>query len=319
VNTRSRSSLARFAWFVLSYNVLVILWGAYVRATGSGAGCGAHWPLCNGEIVPLAPTTEMLVEFSHRASSGLALVAVVLLGAWVSRRVEAGHPARRGALFSVVFIVTEALLGAGLVLFRLVAHDESLARAMVMPLHLVNTLVLLLCLTLTAHWLSGGAATSLAKRTRVFGILVTLLVLMVGVGKTGAIAALGDTLYPSRSLLDGLLADVSSTTSLLLRLRVLHPILGLAAAVALVFGVAAVPIGANQHRGRAARRAVNVLAVTQVLIGFANAWLLAPVWLQLLHLLVADLLWIALVLTAAAALAGTATSGDSRPALRTSG
>lgn len=303
MNTRSHSSLARFAWFVLAYNVIVILWGAYVRATGSGAGCGAHWPLCNGEVVPRAPTAEMLVEFSHRASSGLALVAVVLLGLWVYRTLEAGHPARRGALLSVVFIVTEALLGAGLVLFRLVAHDESLARAMVMPLHLVNTLVLLLCLTLTAHWLSGGAAIRLAGRARVLGAVAMLLALMVSVGTTGAIAALGDTLYPSRSLLDGLGADLSPASSLLLRLRVLHPILGLATAVALAFGLAALPIRADQRRGRLARRAVPALAAAQVLIGVANIWLLAPVWMQLLHLLVADLLWITLVLTSAEALA----------------
>ena len=130
--------LARYAWFVLAWNVGVILWGAYVRATGSGAGCGAHWPLCNGEVVPRAPSTEMLIEFSHRLSSGLALVAVVLLAVWTWRTLAAGHPARRGAAASLAFIVIEALLGAGLVLFRLAAQDESVARAMVMPLHLAN-------------------------------------------------------------------------------------------------------------------------------------------------------------------------------------
>ena len=207
MNTRSHASLARFAGLVLFYNVLVILWGAYVRATGSGAGCGAHWPLCNGEVVPRAPSAEMLIEFSHRLTSGLALVAVVVLAVRVWRTVAAGHPARRAAVASLVFIVVEALLGAGLVLFRLVAEDESLARAMVMPLHLANTLILLLCLTLTAHFLSGGAPVAISGRARTVGVVVALLVLMIGVGKTGAIAALGDTLYPSTSFLDGLEAD----------------------------------------------------------------------------------------------------------------
>ncbi|MCX6549861.1 MAG: COX15/CtaA family protein [Acidobacteria bacterium] len=309
MNATPRPGLARFAWFVLAYNVIVILWGAYVRATGSGAGCGAHWPLCNGEVVPRAPSAEMLVEFSHRVSSGLALVAVIVLVVWVWRQVAAGHPARRGAAASLVFIITEALLGAGLVLFRLVAHDESLARAMVMPLHLANTLILLLCLTLTAHWLSGGAPLRLKGRARVFGILVALLVLFIGVGKSGAVAALGDTLYPSRSLLDGIQADVSSTASLLLRLRILHPALGVVLAAALVFGLAAIPIAADDRRGRMARRAVGVLAAAQVVLGVMNVWLLAPVWMQLLHLLVADLLWIALVLTASGALAEPAVAG----------
>jgi len=297
------SKLSRFAWFVLAWNVGVVLWGAYVRATGSGAGCGAHWPLCNGEVVPRAPDTAMLIEFSHRVTSGLALVLVFVLAAWIWRTMAAGHPARRAGAASAVFIVVEALLGAGLVLFRLVAQDESLARAMVMPLHLANTMVLLLCLTLAAHFLSGGAPVAVSGRTRTFGILVALLVLMIGVGKTGAIAALGDTLYPSASLLDGLRADLAPTSTLLLRLRILHPALGVAVGAMLVFGAAAISIGAGDRRGRLARRAVAVLAGVQVVLGFVNVWLLAPVWMQLTHLLAADLLWIALVLLTASALA----------------
>ena len=297
------TKLARFAWFALFYNVLVILWGAYVRATGSGAGCGAHWPLCNGEVIPQAPGVAMLIEFSHRVSSGLALLVVVALFVWVRRAVPAGSPARRAAAASLVFIVAEALLGAGLVLFRLVAQNESLARALVMPLHLANTLVLLLCLTVTAHWLSGGSPISIDGRKRRLGIAVALLVLVIGVGKTGAVAALGDTLYPAVSLSAGFAADTSPTASLLLRLRILHPALALATAVALLFGLTALPVGPTDRRGQLARRSVYVLTVVQVLFGFANIWMLAPVWMQLVHLLLADLLWIALVLTVASTLA----------------
>jgi heme A synthase len=79
------STLARFAWGVLVYNLGVIVWGAYVRATRSGAGCGAHWPLCNGEVIPQSPDAAMLIEFSHRVTSGLALVSVVVLFAWAWR------------------------------------------------------------------------------------------------------------------------------------------------------------------------------------------------------------------------------------------
>jgi heme A synthase len=295
--------LARYAWFVLAWNVAVILWGAYVRATGSGAGCGAHWPLCNGEVVPRAPDTEMLIEFSHRLSSGLALVAVAALAVWTWRAVAPGHQARKAAGASLVFIVVEALLGAGLVLFRLVAQDESLARAMVMPLHLANTLVLLLCLTLTAHFLSGGAPVALRGRGRTFGLLLALLILMIGVGKTGAIAALGDTLYPARSFMDGFMADLAPTSALLLRLRILHPALGVAVGAMLVFGAGAVALSSADRRGRLAKRAVVALAIFQVVLGFVNVWLLAPVWMQLAHLLTADLLWIALVVLTASALA----------------
>jgi len=121
--------LHRFAWVVLGWNLAVILWGAFVRASGSGAGCGAHWPLCNGEVLPRAPALATMVEFTHRATSGVALLLVLALVLWVFRSRPAGHPARRAAAMAGALILTEAAVGAGLVLFRLVAQDESVARA----------------------------------------------------------------------------------------------------------------------------------------------------------------------------------------------
>jgi heme A synthase len=299
------TKLARYAWLVLTYNLGVIAWGAYVRATGSGAGCGAHWPLCNGEVIPRAPTAEMLVEFSHRASSGLALVAVVVLLVWAFRACEAGHPARRGAVLAMIFMLTEAALGAGLVLFQLVADNPSMAHAIAMVAHLANTFLLLAALTLTAHWAGGGADVSLglATRGRLVGVLAAGLLGLIAVGKSGAVAALGDTLYPVRSMAEGFTIDLSTSANLLIRLRVLHPALAMLLGALLVFGVARVPLPVDAPIGRRARQAVVVLAIAEVLGGFLNLWLLAPVWMQMVHLLMADLLWIALVLLAASALA----------------
>src|SRR6476619_8099844 len=153
--------LARFTWVVLIYNVAVIVWGAYVRATGSGAGCGAHWPLCNGEIIPRSGRVATLIEFSHRLTSGAALAAVVFLLIWTWRACRPGHPARRGAALAMFFMLTEAGVGAGLVLFQLVADNASFARAMFLSVHLINTFTLLAFLALTAWSLSGGAPVSL--------------------------------------------------------------------------------------------------------------------------------------------------------------
>ena len=150
--------MARAAWLVLVYNLAVIAWGAYVRASGSGAGCGAHWPLCDGRIIPRSLGLATLIEYSHRITSGLALISVVLLLVWVRRVCPPGHPARRGALMSLVFMLTEAAVGAGLVLFELVADNASMARALFMAVHLTNTFILVAWLTLTAWWLSGGEA-----------------------------------------------------------------------------------------------------------------------------------------------------------------
>lgn len=296
------STLARTAWLVLAYNLGVILWGAYVRATGSGAGCGAHWPLCDGRIVPRSLGVATLIEYSHRLTSGLALLAVVGLLVWVRRACPPGHPARRGALMSLAFILTEAAVGAGLVLFELVADNASVARALFMSVHLTNTFILVAWLTLTAWWLSGDNPISFREAPAAAMALAGLMGAVLLVSVSGAVAALGDTLFPASTLADALAADLSPASHLLIRLRVLHPALAVATTVLLV--VAAPLLARRRAGGDALRlgRLVGAIAAVQVLVGFANVVLLAPVWMQLVHLLIADLLWITLVLLAATVL-----------------
>lgn len=294
--------LARTAWLVLAYNLAVIAWGAYVRATGSGAGCGAHWPLCDGRLVPRSLGVGTLIEYSHRITSGLALLSVVLLFVWVRRACPAGHPARRGAAMTVVFMLMEAAVGAGLVLFELVADNASIARALFMAVHLTNTFILVAWMTLTAWWLSGGdpvePGASPGHALTVGGLLgaVTL------VGVSGAIAALGDTLFPSQTLAEALAADLSPTSHLLIRLRVFHPALAITTAVLLIVAAPILARRVDTPMAQRLARGVATLAVLQVVAGVVNVALLAPVWMQLLHLLLADLLWITLVLLGAVVL-----------------
>ncbi len=300
--------VARFAWAVLVYNVAVILWGAYVRATGSGAGCGSHWPLCNGVIIQRGATAATLIEYSHRITSGLALLSVIALLAWTWRATRAGHPARIGAVLSVVFMLSEAAVGAGLVLFQLVAENASAARAMFMGVHLLNTFVLLACISLTAWWLSadlplkGGWHLSAKGASGLFPIGAGGL-LILAASSSGAVAALGDTLFPMATLTEALHADLSATSHLLIRLRLLHPVL--AAAAALVLVGTAWRLADDTTVARRLARVVVVAATVQIVLGIMNVLLLAPVWLQLTHLLVADIVWISLVLLSAAALAVT--------------
>jgi cytochrome c oxidase assembly protein subunit 15 len=294
--------LARFARVVLGWNVVVILWGAFVRATGSGAGCGAHWPLCNGEVVPRAPALETMIEFTHRATSGIALLLVFALALWVFREKPRGHPARRAAGASVFFILTEAAVGAGLVLFRLVGENDSVARALFMAGHLANTFVLLACLTLCAHWCATDAPLQPEAVSRFRWPLAAGAIALVGVGKSGAVAALGDTLYPAQSILGGLAQDVSPTAHFLVQLRVAHPILALAGALLMAFAASRVLQATADATARGAAWAVSGLALLQLAAGLANVALLAPVWMQIVHLFLADLLWIAFVLLAVRAL-----------------
>lgn len=294
---------ARYAWITLAYNVAVILWGAMVRASGSGAGCGSHWPLCNGEVVPRAPRIETVIEFSHRLTSGIALLLVVGLVVWAFRGWPRGHAARKAAAFSLFFMLSEAAVGAGLVLFELVADNKSMARALFMATHLVNTFLLLGAMTLTAHFASGGAPFRLRGQGWLGGgiVLGGLGLLLSGV--SGAIAALGDTLFPATSLAHALEQDLSPTAHLLIRLRLFHPGIAVAAA-GLAFYLALKLL--NSRLGPGTDRFAwwtCGLVVLQILAGAVNVMLLAPVWLQIVHLLLADFLWIAFLRLGATALA----------------
>jgi heme A synthase len=290
--------LARFAWGVLAYNIAVILWGAYVRASGSGAGCGSHWPFCNGEVLPRSPGVATMIEFSHRATSGLALLAIVALLVWTLRATRAGHPARGGAWTSLFFILTEAALGAGLVLFRLVADNATMARALFMAAHLMNTFILVACLTLTAYWLSGGAPLKVRGAGWRGGAVALGLAALILTGISGAVAALGDTLFPAGSLAEALSNDLSPTSHLLIRLRVLHPAIAIGTGLLIAFGAPRLQRGDVDTSGRLAGAAA-ALAALQLAVGIANVILLAPIWMQLVHLLVGDALWIACVLLSA--------------------
>ncbi len=291
-----------YAWLVLIYNLAVILWGAFVRATGSGAGCGGHWPDCNGVVIPVAPQLATIIEFAHRTTSGVSLVLVAVLLVWAWLRYPKGHIVRLGAAGSVFFIITEALVGAGLVLFGWVAKDTSVYRPIADSVHLVNTFFLLAMLTLTAWWASGGARVQLRGQGAFKWALAAGLVGVMVIAVTGTVTALGDTLFPAGSLAEGLQQDASATASFLIRLRVIHPILAIAVGGYLLFLLSFLG-GRASHAGAGRLEwTVRALVFVQIFAVAINVILLAPIWMQLVHLLLADLVWIALVLYSASLL-----------------
>ena len=297
---------SRLAWVTLAYTALVGLWGGYVRATGSGAGCGAHWPLCNGEVIPRPESLATWIEFSHRLSSGLDLILVAVLAIWAWRIFPRGHLVRLGAGLSSFFIITEALLGAGLVLFELVAQDASLTRAFSMALHLLNTFLLLASLALTAFWATGFVG----PRQKPSWLLLVGAVGILLAGISGAVAALGDTLFPATSLATGLNQTWQEASHVFLRLRAFHPLL------AVVFGIW-VALTALKFLGRPAPLgplAIGVLTLVglQIAAGLINLVLLAPIPMQITHLALAYSLWITQVLLIDAS-ASEVTIGDEIP------
>ena len=297
-------ALRRFAWGVLAYFIAVILWGTLVRATGSGAGCGEHWPLCNGTVVQHSPRIDTIIEFTHRLTSGISFFSVVGLLVWTYRRTERGHLARGAAVAAVVFTLIEAILGAMLVKLGLTAQSTSPLRAPYLALHLTNTLLLLAALTLAAHMLSRPQGYARAQiRLVAPGGAITAIITVLVVGVTGSLAALGDTLFPASSIGQALAQDFSSTSEWLVRWRWTHPTVAFVSSVFLIWllvRAAHKPAGEKSYwdnRGLAAL--VLVLLAAQYVLGVLDVFLLAPVWLQVAHLLGADVLWAALVVLTA--------------------
>lgn len=297
--------LRAYAWTTLAVTLGVILWGAYVRVSGSGAGCGKEWPICKGKLLPTMTSLEMFVEYAHRASSGVITVMVMVLLAWSLYALPRRHPGRAGALASAFFVLTEGAVGAAIVLFERVARDKSAARAAWMSLHLINTFLLIASIACTAWWISGGAAprarTRLGGGSGVGGLLAGGVAALLVVGVTGALTALGDTLFGAKTLAEGVAADFSPTAHFLQQIRVLHPIAAVLAAVYLLYARGAVAAAGGPETRRLST-ILGALVIGQLGLGAVNLVLLAPGWLQLVHLLVADLVWIAFVLLGAAAL-----------------
>jgi len=301
VSKSGPNPLARFAWFVVAYNIAVILWGAYVRATGSGAGCGSHWPLCNGEVLPTTAQTQTLIEFTHRVTSGLSLVLVSILLVWCWRRTSKGDWPRYSAIAAAILLFNEALLGAMLVLFEHVGMDRSLSRAVFLLLHFGNTLLLVAALTLAAKWLSSGARRLALCAKRYERIVITLgLLCIAATGMTGSLAALGDTIFPTATLKASIAQDFSSNSHLLLRLRLLHPVVAAFAFLYILWMVH--KLSKDRKDSSRALPFLTIVLLAQITLGVLNVLLLAPVWLQITHLFVAEIFWILLVVASAGVL-----------------
>ena len=293
-------ALRRFAWGVLVYFIAVILWGTLVRATGSGAGCGNHWPLCNGTVMQRSASVDTMIEFTHRITSGLSLFAVVGLMAWTLAGTVRGHLARPAAVASVGFTLLEAILGALLVKLGYTAQSQSPMRPAFLALHLTNTLLLVAALTLTAHLLSRrkGFLRGSVRLAAPAGAVATVLVVMV-VGVTGSLAALGDTLFPASSLGLALAQDFSSTSGWLVRWRWTHPGIAFAASFFLIWLLVRAARRNTHWDNRRLSALVLLLLAAVYTLGMLDVILLAPLWVQVAHLLAADTLWAALVVLTA--------------------
>jgi cytochrome c oxidase assembly protein subunit 15 len=283
---RRGRGLPTLAGATVAVMVLVILWGAVVRATGSGAGCGAHWPLCNGTFFPHHPRLATVIEFIHRATTGVCSSLAFVVLAWTFFARPKGDRTRIAAVVSVLLLLVEALLGRALVVHGWVDQNTSDARSLMQCIHFSNTLLLLAAFTLTWWWLRpSNSLVEIPARARPLA-WIALVATMIA-GATGSVAALADTLFPSPSLREGLTQDFAANAPLLVHMRWVHPVAALLATAAALTLCLQLP--------RRTARWIAGLVLLQIALGVADLLALAPVTLQVLHLLGADLFWIALV------------------------
>jgi protoheme IX farnesyltransferase len=309
---------ARYAWGVLLFNLFVIVVGTVVRATRSGDGCGAHWPLCDGEFIPTAPSVARMIEYTHRLVSGIDGPLVIGLAVGAFALFKRGNPVRKASLVALFFTFTEAIIGAVLVKKGYVADNASAMRALWMTIHLTNTFFLLTSLAMTAWYAAGrrdarggdgaeGGGVGSRLKLRGQGAVGAALALCFGamllLGASGAVTALGDTLFPGHSHEEVMRLAAQPNAHFLLKLRVLHPYI--AGSVGLYTLLIAGLVAHLRPSPLTKRFAYGIVwwFVAQIAVGGLNVWLKAPVWMQIVHLLMADIVWLCLVLLSAAALA----------------
>lgn len=300
VSAEYHRGYAILSWAVLAFIVLVILGGVVVRASGSGDGCGASWPRCQGSIFPQSPGTETIIEFTHRMMTGAAGIGTLFLVFFAYRLYPKRHRIRIAATGALAFLIVESLLGASLVLFGWVDQDISLGRLIVVPLHLMNTYVLIAWYAVTAWWASGNPASVWEGRTALKRRLVIIGGILLVIGVFGAWNALADTVFPKDAVGDGLVA--SANAHFLERVRVIHPIVAVAGGfvvAAMAFPMADAAAGATRRLGMLLTGSIFL----QFFVGVANLLMLTPIETQVLHLAVADAMWILFILFGASALA----------------
>ncbi|MAJ18041.1 MAG: COX15/CtaA family protein [Candidatus Actinomarina sp.] len=278
--------LSSLATAGLTTSILSILAGAIVRATGSGDGCGASWPTCNGRVIPSLETSSEIIEFSHRSISGVLLIVTLLLFV-KSKDPDTPLLHKKIINYLTFFVLLEAAIGAVIVIYEWVGLNSSLPRIIAVPLHLVNTFALLGFYTLIFYLLresENKLSNFFDKRIKIAFVLFFLT------GATGSITALADVLFPSASFVEGFIEDFDSTSEVLTRLRILHPFVSTILSIFLFSE-------SNRFKKEFAidTSTIKVLVIVGVILGVLNVVSNIILPLSILHLLLADLLWITYV------------------------
>jgi len=278
--------LNSYAKLGLFLSIVSILAGAFVRATGSGDGCGATWPTCKGRIIPALTDTSELIEFSHRSVSGFLLIVTLIIFS-KTRKLHKASLVKSVTNYLTFFVIFEAIIGAVIVLFEWVGLNSSLPRIIAVPIHLVNTFGLLGSYAILYKILEDDIQEIKSIFNKNF-ILISFLFLLSGA--TGSITALADVLFPSTSFIEGFLADFDKTSEVLTRLRILHPIISTILSIVLYLYSTRI----NKKYGVNVKL-LKTFVIIAVSLGVLNVLSNIVLPLSILHLAIADFLWISYI------------------------
>jgi len=270
----------------LLLSIASILAGAFVRATGSGDGCGATWPTCKGRVIPALSDTSELIEFSHRSVSGVLLVVTLIIFA-KTRKFQKDSLVRTVTNYLTFFVIFEALIGAVIVIFEWVGLNSSLPRIIAVPIHLINTFGLLGSYAILYKILQDDLQDIKNLFNKNFLLISSLFLLS---GATGSIAALADVLFPSTSFVEGFLSDFDRTSEVLTRLRILHPIISSTLSIVLYLYATGI-----RKKFNISVKPLQILILFGVFLGVINVLSNIVLPLSILHLAIADFLWISYI------------------------
>lgn len=292
---------SRLSPFIVIYTLVVILWGAWVRISRSGAGCGDHWPLCQGDLIPGLSVPATLIEFTHRISTGLYGILILFLVILAIRKQGRKHSVTLWSYLCLFFTLTEAAIGAKLVLAKWVAEDTSMYRAGFMAFHQINSMLLSGCVFLV-WWKGSPSPISFFKwliSSKGFANLC-LIVLILVLSMSGAVAALASTLFPSDSLALALERDFSDSAHPILKYRIAHPLLAL-----ILGGIFWAMLWPRQNSTKSKnvqlqRTRFFYLFTVTLTFGVLTLLALSPTWMRLTHLALAHCTWFAALAAASA-------------------
>ncbi len=263
-----------------------------------------NWPLCHDEWIPESDSSKTWIEWLHRASSSVFGLYILFLAFLSFKYFPKNHKIRFWSSTALIFTISEALIGAFLVLKGLTGQNTSGLRLFILNAHLLNSLFLTASIVLCLRYAVGSVSIPFKKITSLAGFYLLIAF-------TGSTASLSNTLFPSSSLKEGWLMDFDEHSPWIVQFRLWHP-----AAAVLIAGAVLLyllwnfekkdffPLKSFFKKQKSILYSVQDLVYSNsrllltgllflgILTGAITLLTLSPLVMRMIHLLTAYLIWV---------------------------